>query len=333
MVGTVPRRATVPLMGTGDTATERRDMANTPDRLTLIAFVLMVVTAGGNAVAVRYISCETCELEPFWAAASRFLLAALLFAVIARAARATFPRGRALVGSILYGAFTFGGAFAFAYWALVRIHAGLGQVLLATVPLITFILALVQRQERFRWNGLVGAALAVGGTAVIFLDGLDEGLPLTALLAAIGSAVCFAQGALVVKRFPPVHPLAMNAVGMGAGGALLLALSAIQGEPFIVPEGVTTWAAQVYLVIGGSIAVFGLYVFVLQRWTASAVSYEFVLIPPVTIVLSVWLQDERISWAFLGGSVLVLVGVYFGALLQTTRTDTVASDSVPDVAG
>jgi drug/metabolite transporter (DMT)-like permease len=39
-----------------------------------------------------------------------------------------------------------------------------------------------------------------------------------------------------------------------------------------------------------------------------------VLIPLVTVVLSAWLQDERITWLFAVGSVLVLAGVYFGAL-------------------
>jgi drug/metabolite transporter (DMT)-like permease len=53
-----------------------------------------------------------------------------------------------------------------------------------------------------------------------------------------------------------------------------------------------------------------------SRWrcAASAVSYEEVLIPLVAIVLAWWLQDEEITWAFLAGSVLVLLGVYVGAL-------------------
>ena len=38
------------------------------------------------------------------------------------------------------------------------------------------------------------------------------------------------------------------------------------------------------------------------------------LIPLVAIVLAWWLQDERITWAFAARSVLVLMGVYLGAL-------------------
>ena len=61
--------------------------------------------------------------------------------------------------------------------------------------------------------------------------------------------------------------------------------------------------------------------FVLNRWTASAVSYEGVLIPVVAILLATWLQDERITWTFGVGAVLVLIGVYVGALRQEAARD------------
>lgn len=290
------------------------DAVGVPDRTTLTAFVLLVAIAGGNAVSIRYISCEACELEPFWGAATRFLLASVIFAVIARAIRAGMPRGRALLGAVLYGGLQFGGGFGFIYWGLVQAPAGLGQVLLACVPLLTFGLALAHRQERFRWEGLIGAALAVGGMAVVFSSGVDAGVPLASMVAILLGAVCFAEALIVVKGFPPVHPAAMNAIGMGVGTVVLLALTVIFDETYVIPRGGSTWAAQTYLVIAGSIGVFWLYVFVLRRWTASAASYQLVLIPLVTVVLSAWLQDERITWAFAVGSILVLIGVYFGAL-------------------
>ena len=106
----------------------------------------------------------------------------------------------------------------------------------------------------------------------------------------------------------------MNAIGLATGGAILLGLSFAVGEAHEVPELARTWIAQIYLVVLGSVAVFTLYVFVIHRWAASAVSYEGVLIPLVAILLSVWLQDERITWTFAGGSALVLLGVYFGVL-------------------
>ena len=73
--------------------------------------------------------------------------------------------------------------------------------------------------------------------------------------------------------------------------------------------------------------VFTLYVFVMRRWTASAVSNEGVLIPLVAIVLAWWLQDERITWAFAAGSILVLIGVYVGALRRPS------DERVPEAVG
>jgi drug/metabolite transporter (DMT)-like permease len=284
------------------------------DPATLVAFLALVAVAGGNAVAIRDTSCETCELDPFWGAAMRFLLASVIFAVIARALNARIPRGRALLGAVLYGVLQFGAGFGLIYWGFVRAPAGLGQVLLACVPLVTFALALVHRQERFRFDGLVGAALAVGGIAVVFSSGIDAGVPLTSMLAILAGAVCWAEALIVVKGSPPVHPAAMNAIAMGVGTAFLLALTVIFDESYVVPEAGSTWAAQAYLVIAGSVGVFWLYVFVLRSWTASAASYQMVLIPLVTVALSAWLQDERITWLFAAGSVLVIAGTYFGAL-------------------
>jgi drug/metabolite transporter (DMT)-like permease len=285
-----------------------------PDRPTLAAFAVLVVIAGGNAVAIRYVSCSTCELEPFWGAATRFSSAALLFAMISLALRLRMPRGRALLGAVVYGALQFGGGFGLIYWGLVHASAGLAQVLLACVPLLTFALALAHSQERFRWDRLVGAALAVGGIVVVFRSGINAGVPLASMVAILAGAICFAEALIVVKGFPPVHPALMNAVGMGVGAAILLGLAALLHEAFVVPKAGPTWSAQAYLVIVGSIGVFWLYVFVVRRWTASAASYQLVLIPLVTIVLSAWLQDEQITWTFGAGSILVLIGAYYGAL-------------------
>ena len=102
--------------------------------------------------------------------------------------------------------------------------------------------------------------------------------------------------------------------GRKQGAVVLLALAAMFGEAFALPESAAPWGAQAYLVIAGSLGAFWLYVFVLRKWTASAASYQMVLIPLVTVVVSAWLHNERITPAFAVGSVLVLAGVYIGAI-------------------
>jgi drug/metabolite transporter (DMT)-like permease len=281
------------------------------DQVALASFVLMSVLAGGNAVAIRF---SNRELDPLWGASMRFALAAALLLTAMAALRLAVPRGRALLGAVVYGALTFGAAFALAYHALVEIHAGFGQTLLALVPLATLLLAVAQRQERLRAAALGGALIALVGVAVMSQAPLRDSLPLLSLLAALGAALCFAEGAILVRWFPPVHPVTINAIGMTTGAVLLAVGSVLIGETISLPERAETWAAIGYLVAVGSVVVFVLYVVVLRYWAASRAAYEFVLIPVVTLALSAWLDDEPVGLGLVLGGLLVLAGVYVGAL-------------------
>jgi drug/metabolite transporter (DMT)-like permease len=72
-------------------------------------------------------------------------------------------------------------------------------------------------------------------------------------------------------------------------------------------------------VLIGTVGVFAVYLYVLSTWTASAVSYEFVLAPLVAIVLAAWLLDEPVTRTFAAGSVMVVAGVYPGAIPPGAR--------------
>lgn len=286
-------------------------MERRAEALPLAAFLVGSVLAGGNAVGVRY---SNRELDPLWGAGFRFALAALLLAALMAVLRLAPPRGRALTGALLYGSLNFGAAFALAYYGFVRVHAGLGQTLLAVVPLVTLLLAVLQRQERFRLAALIGSVLALLGIGVLSQAPLREDVPLLSLLALIASAFCFAEAAVVVRRFPAVHPITMNAVGMTAAAALLIGGALLAGDVIVLPQRDETWLAIGYLVAIGSIVVFGLYIVVLRYWSASRAAYTFVVVPLVTVVLSAWLDDEPMRLSLVVGGALVLAGVYVGAL-------------------
>jgi drug/metabolite transporter (DMT)-like permease len=280
------------------------------ERIALIAFLTESILAGGNAVGVRF---SNRELDPLWGAALRFTLAALLLAAIMAVLRLEIPRRRALTGALVYGV-VLGGAFALAYYSLVEIRAGLAQTLLALVPLATLLLAVAQRQERLRAAAVAGTLLALGGVAVISGGFTRESVPLLSLLAVLGAMLCFAQATVVPRQFPPVHPVTMNAVGMTTGAVLLVVLSVLFGETIALPERAETWLAIAYMVVFGSVLVFVLYIVVIRLWSASRASYGFVLTPIVTVLASAWLDDEPITAGLLLGGVLVLAGVYVGAL-------------------
>jgi drug/metabolite transporter (DMT)-like permease len=70
---------------------------------------------------------------------------------------------------------------------------------------------------------------------------------------------------------------------------------------------------MVFLVVGGSVGVFGLYVFLLGRWTASAASYILLQHPLPAIVYSAVLTHEPLTPALFAGAAIMLLGVYIGA--------------------
>jgi drug/metabolite transporter (DMT)-like permease len=292
------------------------------ERVALTAFVTYAVLAGGNAVGVRF---SNRELAPLWGAGLRFALAAALLLAVMVLLRLAFPRGRALIGSLLYGLFNFAGSFGLTYYGLVQVHAGLGQILLALVPLATLLLAVLWRQERLAAAAVIGTLLALAGVAVISYSPLQQNVPLLSVLAVVGGAICFAQALVLVRRFPPVHPVTMNAIGMTTGAAVLLAAALVSDEPIVLPHRPETWAAMAYLVVIGSVVVFLLYLIVLRYWTASRASYGFVIIPFVTIVLSAWLDNEPVGVGLVLGGLLVLAGVYVGALRPARITPAAAN--------
>lgn len=283
-----------------------------PDAITLIAFAATAIFAGANAVAIRI---GFAELAPFWGAGVRFLAAAVLLLAAAVVMRLTLPKGRALVGAFLYGLLNFGLSYAGIYFALTEVTAATTIVVLAVVPLLTFLFAVAQKVEPFSLRALIGALMAAVGIAVVFGGnvGAVSGFALAALLA---SALCIAQVPIVVKTYPPVHPVVANAIGMAVGGALLLFLSFALSEPKAVPTDSWVQGSFVYLVLVGSIGVFLLYLFVLGRWTASASAYILLLAPLAAAVVGYLLLGEAVSWSLVAGGALVLLGVYVGAIAR-----------------
>ena len=284
-----------------------------PDQATIAAFIAVVLLGSLNAIAVKQ---SVAELAPFWSAGSRFVIAGILLLGLVFAMRRPLPRGRGLAGTLAFGLIGFAGTFAFVYPALREVPAGTGMVFLALVPLLTFGLAVVHRQESFRVQGLLGALIAVGGVAVVFADQLSAAVPIGGMLAIIVGTVLLAESSVILKSVPRSDPLSTNAVAMLAGGLVLLGLSGVWGEEWLVPTRQETWLAMGYLVLLGSIVLFALYLFALKRWTASAVSYVTLLMPLVTVPLAGLLFGERVSGLFVVGGLLAVAGVYVGAFLH-----------------
>ena len=303
------------------------------DRKILLAFAGVVLLAGSNIVAVRF---SNRELDPFWGAAIRFLGASvILWALVARG-RYPLPRGRALGGAFVYGILSFLIAYAFFYWGSQEVPAGLGGTIMASVPLLTVMFAAAHRLERLRLRGVVGAVVALTGIAIMSSGALSGDVSVVSVLSIVVAAAAASESGIVLKLLPSAHPVVTNAIGMSVGAALPLLLSSIAGESWGLPESTSVRAAIVYLAIASPF-LFMLVVYVIQRWTATGASYQFVLFPIVSVIGGSLLLGENVTFSLLLGAPLVLAGVYIGALSRSQPPEETAdvadpADGLGDVA-
>jgi drug/metabolite transporter (DMT)-like permease len=280
------------------------------DGKVLAAFLAAVVLGGINFVGVRY---SNEELDPIWGAALRFGLAAAIFVVLVAALRLPLPRGRALLLVATYGLIGFGLAYGSLYWAMQEAPAGIAAVVLAIGPLLVLLLAVAHRLERFSVRAAVGAVIALAGTALMFFDPGDADVG-WASFALLGVAALGASESVVVSKLAgPLHPMAMNAVGMSAGAGALLAVAVLRADELVLPRESDTQLAVAYLVLA-TVGMFLCILYVVQRWTASATAYTFVSMPVVAVLAGAVLLDEQITLAVLAGGAIVVAGVYVGAL-------------------
>jgi EamA-like transporter family len=237
--------------------------ASDGERVALTAFVIYTVLAGGNAVCIRF---SNRELAPLWGASLRFALAGALLLAVMVVLRLAFPCGRASSDRCSTACSTSAPGLG---WSITGSSGSMPD------------------SARYCWHWchwprscsrcfggrstsvprrVMGTLLAFAGIAVVSRTPLQEDVPVLSVLAVVGGAICFAQALVLVRRFPRVHPVTMNAVGMTGGAAVLLIASLLADEPIVLPQRPETWAAMAYLVVVGSVVVFLLYLVVLRYW-------------------------------------------------------------------
>jgi len=284
-------------------------------RITIAAFAALVGLIGTNLVAIRI---GNRELDPLWNAGFRFTVAAVLFWAIAAVRRTGLPTRRAAAGAAAYGLLSIAAFFGFLYAGLVSASVGIATATLALGPLITLGLAAAIGLERLRSSAVVGAAIAFAGIVVMYASALTGSVPIASLLLLVAAAVSFAIGGIVVKETPAMDLVVQNGIASTVGAVVLVSLAIVAGEDLVIPKQPETWIAFVYLVIPGTLLTFWLLLFLLRRWPASRVAYQFVLAPIVAILVAAVVLGEPIQPADIAGTALVIVGVWVGALRSTS---------------
>lgn len=212
-------------------------------------------------------------------------------------------------------------------WAETRIDSGLAAVIQASAPLFTALLALAfVRSERVRGARLVG--LLIGFAGVAFLVGVQPHGKVTAGLAVVFSALCYAVAALYAARaLRHVSPL-VTALGALTAASLLMLPGGVAQWPTDVPSAKVIASLLVLGVIGTGLA-YILYYALLAGPGASYAILVTYLVPAIALGYGVVLLGEPLTAAAVTGLALVLLGVALGTGTLRLRGQRVAATETP----
>lgn len=275
----------------------------------ILALVSVYLVWGSTYLAMRI---GLTGFAPFLMAGTRFTIAGGLLIAVLLVRGASLPTAKQWGGAAIVGILLLSGGNGGVVYAEQTVGSGLAALALATVPLLTALLAGIWGQ----WpTGREWVGLAVGFAGIVLLN-LGGGLRASpaGAIALLVAASSWALGSVWSRRLALPPGMMASAAQMLCGGAALLALGAAQHEHWHAHPSPAACGALAYLVFG-AVAGFSAYVYLLARVRpALATSYAYVN-PVIAVVLGAAFAGEKLTplvfaagGLIVGGVVLVAVG-------------------------
>lgn len=269
----------------------------------------------------------------FW----QLVIGAVLLGLIqiARGRRAIpFGRGAlktyvviAMVGTVIPNSASF--------HAYIHLPAGVMSVLLSTIPMLAFPVALVLGVERFGWQRLVGLCFGFLGVSLLVFP--EASLPDPAMLAwiplALVAPMCYAFEGNYVARWGTSGLDGIEVLyGASVVGALIALPLAIGSGQFITPQfplGAADWALIASSVVHA--LVYSTYVWLVGRAGPVFTVQVSYLVTGFGVVWALLLLGESYSPWFWAAMALILLGVF---LVQPRKRETLEADrAIGDTGG
>lgn len=267
------------------------------------------------------------RLPPLLLTSLRFAIASLVLWGLARRATDWKPSRRAL---LLYGVMglCLAGFFAAMFWAAHHATALSMATLFVSVPLLAFMLGLVAGVESLAWR--LPSILALGALGALGLAWAESRGNQEGLRFGWGEAVFF-LGCVSSALYPVLTKWGLKREWLSPAasvrtfwsltcGAVLIGLAGVLSEPIGHLMAMTPLDALllIYLGVCSSALTFWLQQRATAALTPGAVTAYSYLVPFVSMLLLFARQPASIGWAWLPGSVLVLMAI--GLLLRNGRT-------------
>ena len=239
--------------------------------------------------------------------ALRFLIAAVPALVLPRPA-VPWP------SLIAVGATLFAGQFLLQFFAFANgLPPGLASLLVQTQALFTLVFAAIALRERPTARQISGVAVAFAGLVLILLT-LGQDLTVVGFCLALGSAISWGIGNVLLKRIGDVEMLALVVWLSLVPPLPSLALAMLLDGPADVLRGLSSasWisiAAALYLGSVATILAYAIWGRLLRCYPAAVVTPFALLVPFVGGYSSALVFGERFGPRRLAGMALVLIGI------------------------
>jgi len=295
--------------------------------LLLVAFATVYVVWGSTYLAIR-IGVE--HWPPLWMAAVRFAIAGGGLYAVLRLRGAPAPGGRAWMAATVVGGLMLGGGNGTVCWAEQWVPSGETALILAAGPLWTVLLPWLFRRSPAPPPlvalgvivGLAGVGVLIGGGGhAPGTPGGDRAL-LLGRLSLLVASLSWVTGSLIQHRLPlPKSAALATAMEMVVAAPLLGLAAAAHGDLahfHFADIPARSWLALAYLVVFGSLAGFGSYVYVLVHAGPTRASTGAFVNPLIAVVLGAALAGEPMTARTAIAAAMIIAAVA-GVILGTTR--------------
>ena len=307
------------------TAVPAADSPPTSKTLLLVAFATVYVVWGSTYLAIRI---AVVHWPPLWLASVRFAIAGGGLYAVLRLRGMPAPGWRAWLAAAVLGGLMLGGGNGTVCWAEQWVPSGETALILSAGPLWTVVLPWVFRKARApRPMVALGVVIGLAGVAVLIgSHGAGGGAGGRALLfgrlSLLGASLSWVTGSLIQHRLPLPKSAALATAMQMVAAAPLLGLAAVAHGDLarfhfaaITPGA---WAALAYLVVFGSLAGFGSYVYVLVHAGPTRASTGAFVNPLIAVVLGAALAGEPMGARTAIAAAMIIAAVA-GVIWGTAR--------------
>lgn len=255
--------------------------------------------------------------------AYRFLVAGALLWIVVRRLRIGRGDSAPVVASLVLGTI-FVIVSLTMFLALERIPAGLASLLFYTYPALVTIGSVIFLRERLSPIRFVLMALSAAGCVLIFApnmgfdgDGVLIGAAL-ALCSALSYTIYILIGYRVGNTIEPLH----LAAGVVAVNAIVFGVNAAVGGELVVSMPADAWAPIMGIAVLSSAIAIGAFLTGMRIIGPSKAALLSSVEPALTVMLALFVLDERLQAVQYVGGALILAAVV-GLRLEPRRSEVV----------